>query len=55
MNAYNPPTNKTKIAEIYNAVNSIDISKEGLEKEADVDSSFNGLKQVIERLYAKFK
>lgn len=46
---------KTKIAEIYNAVNSIDILKEGLEKEADVDSSFNGLKQVVERLYAKFR
>lgn len=45
---------KNKVNKIYNIVNSIDVNKDGLQKE-DVDKDFQNLKLITERLNSKFQ
>lgn len=52
-NLYGDVEYKTKITEIYNTIHNIDTTKSGLAIEEGADSSFDNLKQIVNRIYSK--
>lgn len=54
-NLYQEAEYKSKITEVYNMINAMDINKNGLQKEDGAESNFNSLKQIVTRMYNKFE